>query len=57
MVVKQWHEDAVWKLQGSLECTDWSVFVHANLDLNDLVDTVSWYIQFCSDNAIPSKEV
>jgi hypothetical protein len=55
--VKQWSENALHELQGSLECTDWNVFIDANPDLNDLTDVVSCYIQFCTDNAIPTKEI
>ncbi|KAJ8022010.1 hypothetical protein HOLleu_39377 [Holothuria leucospilota] len=55
--VNRWADDAVSKLQGCLESTDWSVFVDANPELSDLVDVVSSYIQFCRENSIPTKKV
>jgi hypothetical protein len=57
ITVKQWTEDALGELQASLECTDWSAFTDNNTDLNNLVDVVTCYVQFCVNNAIPTKKV
>lgn len=55
--VQQWNRDSLSELQALLECTDWNVFIEANPDLNDLVDVVSSYTNFCTKNAISTKEV
>ena len=35
MVVQRWTEDAIQKLQGSLACTDWSVFTENCSDIHE----------------------
>ena len=34
--IKEWSDDAVEKLKGSLDCTDWDVFVDSSSDINEL---------------------
>lgn len=46
----QWSEDAT--LQGSLACTDWSVFDEENLNMK--VKVISDYIKFCMTTTIPA---
>lgn len=48
----QWSEDAISHLQGSLACTDWSVF---DGDLNDRVSVITNNINFCINISIPVK--
>ena len=57
MVVQRWTEDAIQKLQGSLACTDRSVFTENCSDIHELVETVSNYINFCVETCIPTKTV
>ena len=57
LIVQQWTDDAVRQLQGSLACTDWSVFTDTCDGIDELTDTISDYIKFCSDSCIPTKEV
>ena len=57
MVVQRWTEDAIQKLQGSLACTDWSVFIENCSDIHELVETVSYYINFCVETCIPTITV
>ena len=33
--IKEWSADAVQNLKGSLDCTDWDVFVDSASDINE----------------------
>ncbi|KAG1663833.1 Patj [Nymphon striatum] len=55
--VQLWNESTRQQLQGSLECTDWDMFVHSTGDIHELTDTVSAYIKFCIDTSIPRKTI
>ena len=56
--VRVWSEEACDKLQGSFECTDWSIFLDDDeLDLDSKANRVTAYINFCVDDAIPCKTV
>jgi len=55
--IKVWSEDAVSKLQGCFDCTDWSVFKDSASDIDEVTDTVCSYITFCEDSVIPKKHV
>ena len=57
ITVQRWNDDAVRQLQGALECTDWNVFVDNCNDIHDLTETVSDYINFCTEVCIPTKQV
>ena len=49
--IKEWSDDAVEKLKGTLEldCTDWDVFVDSSSDINELTEAVCGYIDFCAE--------
>lgn len=55
--MQQWNPESLSRLQGALDCIDWDVFVNANPNLNSLTETVTDYINFCTDIALPSKQV
>jgi len=55
--VQIWDKDSLEVLGGSLACTDWSMFKEVCSDLDELTETVSAYIQFCTDTLIPQKKV
>lgn len=48
----QWSEGAIAQLQGSLACTDWSIF---DGSLNERVSVISDYIKVCINTCIPIK--
>ena len=50
----QWSEDSTAQLQGSLACTDWTIF---DGDLNSKVTAISDYINFCIHTTIPVKAI
>ena len=39
-------DDAVEKLKGSLDCTNWDVVVDSSSDINQLTESVCGYIDF-----------
>ena len=46
-------DDAVEKLKGSLDCTDWDVVVDSSSDINQLTESVCGYTDFsveCTEN-------
>ena len=55
--IKEWSGDAVEKLKGSLDCTDWDVFVNSSSDISELTESVCGYIDFCVECTIPQKTV
>ena len=55
--VKEWSDDAVEKLKGSLDCTDWDVSVNSSSDINELNESVCGYTDFCVECTIPQKTV
>ena len=57
LTIKEWSDDAVEKLIGSLDCTDWDVFVDSSSDINQLTESVCGYIDFCVECTIPQKTV
>ena len=44
------------RLQGCLECTDWTVFIDAD-DFDELTDTINSYINFCEENVTTVKKI
>ncbi len=48
--INQWSKDATARLQGSLACTDWSIF---GGDLNVRTEIITDYIKFCMATTIP----
>jgi len=55
--MKEWSDDAVEKLKGSLDCTDWDVSLNSSSDINELTKSVCGYIDFCVECTIPQKTV
>ena len=49
--------DSMERLQGCLECTDWSVFIDACDDFDELTDTINSYINFCEENVTIVKKI
>ena len=55
--VKRWSPESTEALRGCFECTDWSVFEHAYIDLDENTDTVTVYVSFCVESCIPTRTV
>ena len=55
ILVKQWECDSTEQLQNCFDTTDWNILYSD--DVNECVETVSSYIQFCENNIVHSKEV
>ena len=55
VLVKNWTAEAVARLQGAFECTDWNVFLESAVNMNELAESVVQYIKFCMDYCIPTK--
>ncbi|KAM4537132.1 uncharacterized protein PAE49_021521 [Odontesthes bonariensis] len=52
-ILKTWVNDSIMFLQGCFECTNWEIF---NCDdINEQVEVISDYINFCTDSIIPTK--
>ena len=51
--VKVWNNDSIMALQGCFDCTNWDIFKCS--DINEQVETISDYINFCVDTVIPIK--
>ena len=49
--------DTVDTLKGCFECTDWDIFTNSCDSTEELVDTVSGYINFCEQTVVTSKTV
>ncbi|XP_067658336.1 uncharacterized protein [Haliotis asinina] len=56
-IIRTWTEDSLEQLKGCFECTNWAVFLENAENIDDLVDTVTSYINFCVDLVIPVKEI
>ena len=54
--VNQWNKASSDELRGCFECTLWNVLTD-DTDLDNNVEVVSDYINFCEDMIIPKKEV
>ena len=55
VLVRNWTAEAITRLQGAFECTDWSVFLESAVNINELTESVVQYIKFCMDDCIPTK--
>ncbi len=53
--VKRWTNETEWDLQACFDCTDWTVFEAAAIDLDELIDSVTLYISFCENICIPAR--
>ncbi|GFS26958.1 hypothetical protein ElyMa_007071600 [Elysia marginata] len=49
--------NSIERLQGCLECTDWTVFIDACDDFDELTDTINSYINFCEENVTTVKKI
>jgi hypothetical protein len=45
------------QLNDCFELTDWNIFTDNSVDLDILTETVTGYINFCTDLIIPSKKI
>ena len=52
---KNWTGEAITRLQGTFECTDWNVFLESAVNINELAKSVVQYIKFCMDYCIPNR--
>ena len=55
--IKTWTAAATQMLQDCFPCTDWDLLINTAENLNDAVNVVSDYVQFCKDTIIPTKTV
>ena len=51
--VKVWDNESTMALQGCFDCTSWEVF--DTTDINEQVEAVSGYINFCVDSVLPNR--
>ena len=54
---KQFTDDSIEELNSSFDHTDWNIFIEACDNPDEIVDTISEYINFNIDMIIPEKEV
>jgi hypothetical protein len=55
--VKKWSEESSLALSACFDLTDWDVFFESSASLEDAVEAVTAYVNFCTDMLIPAKEV
>ena len=55
VLVKNWTAEAITRLQGAFECTDWNIFLESAVNINELAESVVQYITFCMDYCIPTR--
>jgi len=55
--VRRWTEDASLTLSACFDLTDWDVFLESSASLEEAVEAVTAYVNFCTDMLIPVKEV
>jgi len=53
--VKRWINETEWVLQACFDCSDWSLFEAAATNLDELTETVTFYISFCEDICILTR--
>ena len=53
--VRIWSPDAIEKLQGCFDATDWDIFMDENDSIDVWTETITKYIQFCSDQCVEEK--
>lgn len=57
VTVQKWNDDSFETLKGCFELTDWDSLYDPLVDLNENVDVLSCYINFCIDVTVPKKSV
>jgi hypothetical protein len=55
--VRQWSLDVTLALDACFYQTDWDVFREASASLEEAVEAVTAYINFCTESLVPVKEV
>ena len=53
--VKVWSKEGVEALNGCFHCTDWSLFIEESDSLDEAVDVVSSYVNFCCETVLETK--
>ena len=53
--VKNWTAEAITRLLGGIECTDWNVFSESDVKINELAESVVQYVKCCIDHCIPIR--
>ena len=53
--MKVWNNDSIMALQGCFACTNWDTFKCP--DINEQIETISDYINFCVDTVLPIKTI
>ena len=56
VLAKNLTTEAITRLQGAFECTDWNVFFKSAVNINELAESVVQHIKFCMDYCIPTKQ-
>ncbi len=51
----RWTTEAEQDLKACFDFTDWTVFEAAANNLDELTETVTYYISFCEDMCIPTR--
>ena len=54
LLAKNRSAEAIARLQGAFECTDWNVFLESTVNINEQAESVVQYIKQM-DYCIPSK--
>ena len=54
---KVWSPEGVEALNGCFHCTDWSPFLEESDTLDEAVDVLSSYINFCCDTVLETKTI
>ncbi|XP_078000927.1 uncharacterized protein LOC144453491 [Glandiceps talaboti] len=55
--IQHWTPDVIQDLRESLQCTNWDMFVNTITSVNELVETIGAYINFCIETVVPTKIV
>ncbi|CDQ57272.1 unnamed protein product [Oncorhynchus mykiss] len=53
--VQIWNDNSITCLQGCFDCTMWEVFEYSSSDLDELIDVISDYANFCVESVVPTK--
>ena len=53
--IQQWSTESIERLRSEFDCTVWEVFTQSAQNIDQLTETISDYINFCTDLYIPKK--
>ena len=56
-VIKVWDSEVEDTVQGCFECTNWDTFFDSSDTIDETVDVISEYINFCEDTIVPVKSI